>query len=299
MLALKFAVNRMIKIFANSAKGAYCLVHLVLPGMRFTIPKYRPALLPRKDGRSIPRIVWQTNFTDRVTFPVYLNYRFNRLMSLTHEYRLMTDDDCAEFVREKYPGPIAETYENLRIGASRADLWRMLVLLEHGGVYIDIDAHFTWPLDKLIGPDDREMFILDRSRNLTNFFVGSRAGNPLLSKIVDQITDNVRAKSTNNVFDLTGPGAVIAAVGSEQINVKAQRYVCDQGNFTNEFFQYVDHPFGKWTRHQQKTPPVQNDRSVASSACRGREAHVRSQSTGSAEYHSPKGATRASNSDRR
>ena len=286
MLALKFAVNRLIKIFANSAKGTYCLVHLVLPDKRFTIPKYRPGLLSRKDGRRIPRTVWQTNFTDQVTFPVYLNYRFNRLMSLTHDYRLMTDDDCAEFVREKYPGSISDAYENLRIGAARADLWRMLVLLEHGGVYIDIDAHLTWPLDALIDPNDREIFILDRSRNLTNYFIGSQPGNPLLSKIVDKVTNNIRAKSTINVFDLTGPGAMISAVGSEQMNVKAQRYVCDQGNFTNEFFQYLDHPFGKWTRHQQKTPPIQNDGSLASSACHRRETHARSQSTGSAQYHS-------------
>jgi mannosyltransferase OCH1-like enzyme len=251
--ALRFAINRLIKLFANVAKGACYLLHLALPHKRFTIPRYRPALVQRKDGRGIPRTVWQTNFTDRVTFPVYLNYKFNRLMSLTHEYRLMTDDDCAEFVRETYPGAISAAYENLRIGASRADFWRVLILIEHGGVYIDIDAHLTWPLDALVARNDRELFILDRSKNLTNFFIASEPGHPLLARVVDKIMENIRAESTNDVFHLTGPGAMISAIANEQINVKSQRYVCDQGNFTNEFFQYVDHPFGKWTRQQKQS----------------------------------------------
>ena len=48
---------------------------------------------------------------------------------------------------------------------------------------------------------------------------------------------------------------MIVALKSEQMNVKTQRDVCDQGNFTNEFFQYMDHPFGKWT-HQQRAGPL-------------------------------------------
>jgi mannosyltransferase OCH1-like enzyme len=251
---LKFLVNRLIKMAANSMKAGYYLVHLIVPGMRFTIPRSSPALIRRRADKRIPRILWQTNFTDRVTFPVFLNYKFNRLMSLSYDYRLMTDEDCLEFIRARYPGPICRAYENLRIGASRADLWRMLVLKEHGGVYLDMDAHLMWPLEALIARDDRELFVLDRSSSLTNFFLASERGNPLVDATIEKIMDNIRANATNNVFDMTGPGAVMSAVADAKVNVEAQRFVCDQGNFTNEFFQYADYSFSKWHQEQKKSP---------------------------------------------
>jgi hypothetical protein len=33
---------------------------------------------------------------------------------------------------------------------------------------------------------------------------------------------------------------------------------CYQGSFTNEFFQYVDHPQGKWVHVQDKISAVRN-----------------------------------------
>ncbi|WP_354037796.1 glycosyltransferase [Bradyrhizobium sp. S3.2.6] len=38
---------------------------------------------------------------------------------------------------------IYQCYSRLQIGAARADLWRVLVLLHEGGIYVDIDATFS------------------------------------------------------------------------------------------------------------------------------------------------------------
>jgi mannosyltransferase OCH1-like enzyme len=251
--ATRFAIGRLIKLAANTLKGAYYLVHPFLRTRRFTLPRHRRPLVQARRDQQIPRVVWQTNFTDRVTFPVYLNYIFNRLMSPTYEYRFMTDDDCVAFVRSKYPGPICDAYENLGIGASKADFWRILVLLEYGGVYIDIDANLMWPLEAQISRNDRELFVRDRSGELSNFFVASQKGNPLLASIVSKIMENINLGTMNNIFDMTGPGAVAAAISNSPVNARTQRYVCDQGNFTNEYFQYADHSPGKWIRQQART----------------------------------------------
>jgi mannosyltransferase OCH1-like enzyme len=248
---LRFVANRLIKAFANTMKGAYYLVHLVLPNKRFVIPRYAPPLLKRNGLRAIPRTIWQTNFIDRVTFPIFLNYLFNRMLAPTHEYRFATDDDCANFVRTKYPGAIWEAYQNLRIGASRADLWRILVLHEHGGTYLDVDAHLMWPLELLINSDDRDLFVSDRLGRLTNFFMASAPRNPLLAKAAKRIAENIHTAASSDVFDLTGPGALMSALADERFRIEPYKFVCDQGNFTNSFFQYVDHPTGKWTEEQK------------------------------------------------
>lgn len=248
----RFLISRLIKVSANALKGGCYLLHLAFPNARFTIPSSSPALLKRNKAKRIPRILWQTNFTNRVTLPVYLNYLFNRLMSLNYAYRLMNDAECLEFVRTTYPGPILDAYKNLRIGAARADFWRMLVLMEHGGVYMDVDANLMWPLDAAIPDDNSELFVLDRSNKVTNFFLASEPGNPLVARTVDSILTNIGSDGETDVFNLTGPGAMRAVLTGARFSVDSYRYVCDQGNFTNEFFQYVDHPHGKWTRQQMK-----------------------------------------------
>ncbi|MDQ8727985.1 glycosyltransferase [Bradyrhizobium sp. LHD-71] len=253
MRVTRFLIGRLIKVTANALKGCCYPIHVVFPNARFTIPSASPALLRRTRHKRIPRVVWQTNFTNRVTLPIYLNYLFNRLMSPTCAYRFMTDEGCLEFIRATYPGPVLDAYVNLRIGAARADFWRVLVLLEHGGVYIDMDANLMWPLEALISDDDRELFILDRAHRVTNFFLASEPKNPLLAKTVDSILANIHSETETDVFNLTGPGAMKAALADAQFNAERQRYVCDQGNFTNEFFQYADHPRGKWTREQRTT----------------------------------------------
>lgn len=253
---IKFTTNRLIKILANLAKGVFFLVHWSMPDMRFTLPRSSPPLLERRDHRVLPRTIWQTNFTDKVTFPVYLNYLFNRIMAPTYEYRLATDDDCQEFVRTAFPGTVWHAYQELQIGAARADFWRVLVLLKYGGVYIDIDAHLMWPLERLIDMNDDELFVADRSGRLTNYFMASAPGNVRLAKIVQQITDNIQASASNDVFELTGPGALRSVLVNEQMPIQSFRFVCDQGNFTNSFFQYADHPAGKWSEEQQRTKPL-------------------------------------------
>jgi mannosyltransferase OCH1-like enzyme len=248
---LRYITNRLIKVFANTTKGVCYLVHLALPDKRFVIPRYAPPLLKRNNVRAIPRTIWQTNFTDRVTMPVFLNYLFNRMLAPTHEYRFVTDDDCANFIRTTYPGAIWDAYQNLRVGASRADLWRILVLHEHGGAYLDVDAHLMWPLELLIDADDRDLFVIDRRDRVTNFFIASAPGNPLLAKAAGRITEKIHAAASNDVFELTGPGALISALVDERFRSEPYKFVCDQGNFTNAFFQYADHPIGKWTEEQK------------------------------------------------
>jgi mannosyltransferase OCH1-like enzyme len=86
---------------------------------------------------------------------------------------------------------------------------------------------------------------------LTNFFIASSPGNPLLAKVAGKIIENIHEGASNDVFEITGPGALMAALADERLRAEPHKFVCDQGNFTNAFFQYVDHPVGKWTEEQK------------------------------------------------
>lgn len=244
-------VSRIIKVFANFTKLLCYPFHFLFPNKRFTIPS-RSAPLYKTDKPSvISKILWQTNFTNRVTLPVYLNYLFNRLFSPTFEYRFMITADRAEFIKENYSAGIFENYSKLQIGAAQADLWRLLVLQKFGGVYMDIDAHLVWPINLIVKPNYPELYITTKSGEISNYFIASQKDNPHLDAMINLVLKNITENTIKNVYDLTGPGVFNQTLNKAEVNTTNYRYTCNQGNFTNEYFQYIDKPEGKWTKAQK------------------------------------------------
>lgn len=244
-------VNRLLKISGALVKAFSFLFHFLLPKKRFTIPEYSAPLIKSKKPTKIPKIIWQTNYTNRVSLPVYCNYLANRLISPDFEYRYVSTEGRLEYIRNNTSQEIFEAYEKLTDGAAQADLWRMITLSKEGGVYMDIDAHAVWPISKMIQEDDDEVFLMNKE-HYTNYFIASCKNNPHLEKTVSIIVSNIQAKKLGRgVYDLTGPAVFNIAIGDQPVNHRYYSITCIQGSFTNEYFQYIDKPRGKWT-HAKK-----------------------------------------------
>ncbi|EWG99635.1 glycosyl transferase [Halomonas sp. BC04] len=175
-------VSRLIKLFANITKLLSYGFHFLFPRKRFTLPEQAAPLLKSRKTSAVPRILWQTNFTNKATLPVYLNYLFNRLMSPSFEYRFMITDARAAFIQENFSQEIFEAYSRLQVGAAQADFWRVLVLQKCGGVYLDIDAHVVWPLSRIVKPEMEELFITTKRGEISNYFIASKPDNPHLAR---------------------------------------------------------------------------------------------------------------------
>ena len=252
MLIVRYIAARISKIIGNLLKIVCYAIFPLMRCKRFSIPHRSPPLWQRPSTHRIPKIIWQTNYTDRVTLPVYLNYLFNRLMSPTYEYRFMDTAERAAFIAQNAAPDVAAAYDSLQIGAAQADVWRLLILHRFGGVYLDIDAHVVWPLGFMIGRGDDELFLLDRNKRLTNYFIASVAGNPHLDRTIALIVQRIRKRANNWIFEMTGPLALDVLRETESVPTALYKYTCYQGSFTDEYFQYIDHPQGKW-KHAQKT----------------------------------------------
>lgn len=254
LVVLAFA--RIVKLLANVTKlGAYAF-HALFPDKRFTIPERAAPWWRSRQSSAVPRIIWQTNFTDKATLPVYLNYLFNRLMAPNFEHRFMITEARADFIRENYTPEIFEAYSRLQVGAAQADFWRVLVLHKHGGVYLDIDAHVVWPLGRIVKPDMEELYVTTRRNELSNYFIASKPNNPNIERIAEAIYTNIESDSGKKVFELTGPGVFNKMLSIHEVPTASYRTTCNQGNFTNEYFQYIDKPQGKWTKEQHKIDVV-------------------------------------------
>ena len=238
--------NRTIKIFANTTKMLCYVFHYFFPSKRFLLPKRALALFKSRDNKKIPKIVWQTNYTDRVTLPVYLNYLFNRLLSPSYEYRFMIDEDRLEFISKNASKRICKSYQRLNVGAAQADLWRLLILRHYGGVYMDIDAHLVWPLGFIIQDTLEELYVKRRRDHYTNYFIASSKNNPNIEKMIDMVVENIEAGQVESVYTLTGPVVQNRVLQGKSVESRLYRYTCVQGDFTNEYFQYLDKPGTKW-----------------------------------------------------
>jgi len=239
--------NRFSKVIGTIVKSLSYPFHLAFPNKRFIIPKHSKAWLKSKTDYNIPKIIWQTNYTNKVSLPVYMNYLFNRLMSPSYEYRYVSTQEREEFIKKYASDEMYRAYEQLTDGAAQADFWRIFVLNYYGGIYLDIDAHFVWPLGKIIKPDDTELFLMTK-KHYSNYFIASRKNNPILEKNLEIIVNNIKTKTIGGgVYDLTGPTTLNTAIGDKKVNHRFYRHTCIQGSFTNEYFQYIDKPRGKWT----------------------------------------------------
>lgn len=244
---LKLLSNGACRLLGNTIKMLGYGFHALRPHQRFTLPEFSPAKCRSSRSTRIPNIIWQTNYSNHVTFPVYCNYLFNRLLSRSFEYRYVSTEAREAYIKHHGDERTYNAYCQLTDGAAQADFWRVFVMYHEGGVYLDIDANLVWALSSTIGEDDHDIVIC-RHGQYTNFFLASEKGNPLFKTTLEIIIDNIEQRRIEGgVFALTGPVTLSQAVEKHQTKGWHDKLICAQGMFTNEHFQYMDKKRGKWT----------------------------------------------------
>ena len=245
-------VNRCSRLLGNIFKTLSYPFHAIFPKKRFKIPEFSPAKFKSDKPTKINKTIWQTNYTNNVSLPVYLNYLFNRLMSLSYEYRYVSTEERAEFIKANADERMFTAYSKLTDGAAQADFWRLLVLYKLGGIYMDIDGQLVWPLSKIIGEHDDEVLIYRKGR-YNNFFLACAEGHPILKDTLDIVVNNIEQRKIElGVYNLTGPVPLNTAIGDKKVSVRPEKFTAIQGSFTNEHFQYLDKKRGKWTHSKNE-----------------------------------------------
>jgi mannosyltransferase OCH1-like enzyme len=180
----------------------------------------------------IPRIIHQTVDNLQQVLPEYENNRqeMSKLNPLW-KVKLYTSDDREDFIRSAYGNEILDAYLSIdhRYGAARADFFRYLVVLDLGGLYLDIKATATKPLDTVIYKEDTfiaaqwptcidgvDMSSVGRHKELSfreyqNWFVLSAPKHVVLERVVEEILRNI--KSYNPFINGVGKMGVLRATG--------------------------------------------------------------------------------------
>ncbi|TMX34666.1 glycosyltransferase [Vibrio sp. Hep-1b-8] len=247
-------VNRLTRLIGNVFKVLAYPFHWIFPNKRFAIPDFSKAKTIPSEKKQIPRKIWQTNYSNMSTMPMYMNYLYNRMMSMSFDYQYVSTEERDIYLKKHASPEVYQAYLKLNDGAAQADLWRLVVLNTEGGIYMDIDATLVWPLEKQLKDNCGAMYVsLKKNGHYTNYFIASAPNNPVLTEVINNIVDNINNHDgEKSVYATTGPWVLTQALEGKDVYSRERKYVCIQGSFTNEHFQYLDKPRGKWTHKSAK-----------------------------------------------
>ena len=163
-----------------------------LAGCRDSLPRYRQPsrVLP---PQAIARIIWQLTSTtaaaiDRNSVAMATWWKANH----EYAYNLLDDADCNRVVADLASASELDAYQTLKTGVQRADLARVLLLREIGGVYADTDMTVTHPLRAVL-PANATMMVL--SPGAVFEVIMSAPNNPLLSTHLEAARTAINAQA--------------------------------------------------------------------------------------------------------
>jgi len=162
------------------------------------IPK---VLFPRetmKYTQVIPKIIWQTMKTNQV--PDFIKSYTDSWIEQNpeYEYRFYDDEDIINFLKKDFP-EFLEGYQNLKYGASKADLWRYLIIYKYGGVYADIDCFCINPLRKWINKNAAFVTGLGTNNDICQWLIISVPKSPIFLRAAEKTIKNSSASKVSSV----------------------------------------------------------------------------------------------------
>ena len=160
-----------------------------------TIPKVLPPRESKEYQQKIPKIIWQTMKTNEV--PVFMKSYADSWIELNpeYEYRFCDDDDIINFLKTNFPEYL-ESYKSLKYGASKADLWRYLIIYKYGGVYADIDCMCINPLRKWVDKEASFVTALGTNSDICQWLIISVPENPIFLRAAQKTIQNSQNKNS-------------------------------------------------------------------------------------------------------
>jgi Glycosyltransferase sugar-binding region containing DXD motif len=103
------------------------------------VPGYIPARMPLPpSSQRIPRVIFVSWYTRKLHVMQFISIMSILAHNPEYELIFMVDHEIDRYVCANYPEYVSE-FSRLKSGAARVDVWRMMVMYQYGGVYLDFD----------------------------------------------------------------------------------------------------------------------------------------------------------------
>jgi mannosyltransferase OCH1-like enzyme len=150
-----------------------------------------------KEIQDIPLVIYQSWKTRDV--PPKMKECIDKLKANNPEFDhyLYSDEDCSKFIQDNFDKSVLDTFNGLKPGAYKSDLWRYCILYKLGGIYIDVKFYGMNSLRDIISKVG-EIFPLDiddSSRScesnisIYNGFMVAKPKNIIFKICIDRIAE--------------------------------------------------------------------------------------------------------------
>lgn len=142
----------------------------------------------------IPKIIWQTYKTEYKDLPnkALINSKKWKDLHPSYEYRYMSDSDIYDFVDKYYGKEMLRLIKSFKIPVMMADLWRVLVIYEFGGIYADIDTYPTEPLENKIDFSKNMVIGIENGLHYSQWAFMAEPKSPIIKSIIDVIVERCK-----------------------------------------------------------------------------------------------------------
>jgi hypothetical protein len=198
-------------------------------------PREQP---PTKIYSIIPLNLFQTWHTLDLPPKMKENVELLKEQNPEFTYYLYDDAMCRDFIEKNFDVDVLYTFDKLKPGAFKSDLWRYCVLYKYGGIYLDIKFKCVNNF-KLINLTEKEYYVKDRlcagEIGIYQALLCCFKNNSIVYKLIKHVVENVK----NNVYGFnplypSGPHLMNKYFTIHEINNLELHFTGDSINTNNE-----------------------------------------------------------------
>jgi mannosyltransferase OCH1-like enzyme len=140
---------------------------------------------------AIPKVIFQTYKTRYNNLPEDARKCSSRWQELnpSYKYRYFSDLDIYKFVQDHYGMKMLKLMKSFRVPVMKSDLWRILVIYQFGGIYVDIDTAPSEPLDNWIDLSKNFIVAIENGIHYTQWAFMAEPKSPVVKSILDVILE--------------------------------------------------------------------------------------------------------------
>ena len=183
--------------------------------------------MPSYRESTIPLNLFQTWHTNELPPGMYECVQALKEANPEFTHHFFNDDMCREFIKVHFDDNVLHTYDKLKPGAYKADLWRYCVLYVHGGIYLDIKYRCVAPF-KLIELTTKEHFVRDRdygdNPGVYQAMLVCYPKNPILLQCIHKIVEYTRQLEYGATVLFLGPLLVASFFNRSEMQTWDMKY---------------------------------------------------------------------------